>query len=153
MVENCVECLLSDKHWKTLATPLLPVPLPENSWDKVGLDFFCPFEVLPSENRYLILLVDYYTKWIYYTFCNSPSTDCAIKFLDTIFNIEGFPKVIITDNGTHFVSQKICSFLKAHDISHFRVALYSPASNGLVERGNKIIKRESRPQFLPGTTR
>lgn len=46
MVDNCEECLVSDKHWKLPKVPLHPSDFPEKPWEKVGLDFSGPYSVL-----------------------------------------------------------------------------------------------------------
>lgn len=61
-IDSCAECLLSDKKWKLMSTPLHPVPFPDRVWEKVGLDFSGPYDVLPHDLKFLILMVDYHSK-------------------------------------------------------------------------------------------
>ena len=114
--------------------------LGDRSWIKVGLDYAGPFTVLPNDMKYIILLIHYHLKWIYYSFTDAPNSESSIKFLDNVFILEGPPRDVVTDNGMHFLSNTFSHYLDSHNIKHLRVAFYYPSSNRLVERGNRIIK-------------
>ena len=58
-----------------------------------------------------------------------------------IFSRHGFPEEIVSDNGRHFVSQEFQQFLRSNNIKHVRSSLYSPRSNGKVERFHRYLKK------------
>lgn len=87
-----------------------------------------------------MVLIDYHSKWVEFEVTNSPSTLTVMAFLARIFNSEGNPKELVTDNCTHFSSTKMKEFLTSRQIKHLRVALYSSSSSGLVERMNRFLK-------------
>lgn len=60
--------------------------------------------------------------------------------MQRLIYIEGAPKEVITDNGSHFTAHDVNAFLEGLDIKHIFVPLYSPSSNGLVERANRLLK-------------
>ena len=138
-VKDCPACVAADKTVKTRFAPLNPVPLPAAAWDKVGLDFIGPMPG-PQSQRYAIVLVDYYSKWPEVAFVGEPSSDAVIDFLLTVTSREGWPREVVTDNGTHFTSVKFGQFLKQYGVKHVRVSPYHPAGNGAVERLNRDIK-------------
>ena len=49
--------------------------------------------------------------------------------------------MIVTDNGTGFVSGEFEQFLKSNGVKHTTSAPYHPASNGLAERTVQIVKK------------
>ena len=51
------------------------------------------------------------------------------------------PEIIVTDNGTEFVSQEFGEFLRKNGVKHTTSALYHPASNGLAERAVQMVKK------------
>ena len=49
--------------------------------------------------------------------------------------------MVVTDNGTCFVSAEFEQFLKGNGVKHTTSAPYHPASNGLAERAVRMVKR------------
>lgn len=48
--------------------------------------------------------------------------------------------MVVTDNGTGFVSTEFEEFLRANGVKHTTSALYHPTSNGLAERAVQVVK-------------
>jgi len=53
----------------------------------------------------------------------------------------GVPEVLVTDNGSCFVSSEFENFLLKNGIKHITSAPYHPATNGLAERAVQIVKK------------
>ena len=138
-VKECDACALSDKTAQPRRAPLMPVPLPDAAWDKLGIDFIGPMQG-PLQQRYAIVMVDYYSKWVEMAFTKEPSSDAVIEFMNVVVSREGLPKQVVTDNGTHFTSQKFTTYLQSMGIDHIRVSPYHPAGSGAVERMNRSVK-------------
>ena len=74
---------------------------------------------------------------------------CSLQFTDSIevaaFIYEdiisryGIPKLIIMDNGTHFINIYITSICTKFRIKYRRTSSYNPQANGLVEWLNQTI--------------
>lgn len=94
---------------------------------------------MPADRIYLLVALDYFSKWIYNSFVEAANSSSVIGFRESIFKVEGPPVAIVTDNGLHFVSKQMEAFLRKFDVKHFQVALYSPSSNRL-ERANRFLK-------------
>ena len=86
--------------------------------------------------KYVLVLVDYLSKWTELESVTDIYTDSVIN----IYLREGLPENIVTDNGVQFTSHKMKDFLIKHNIKHSKSALYHPQGNGLVERMNRTIK-------------
>ena len=71
----------------------------------------------------------------------SMSSSCVIEELRSLFARYGLPEMVVTDNGTCFVSSEFKQFLHKNRVRHTTSAPYHPASNGLAERAVQIIKR------------
>ncbi|UYV60962.1 K02A2.6-like [Cordylochernes scorpioides] len=115
LVTNCWVCKNHDKRLKSIRVPITPVERPANPWTKLGLDIVGPFidsEIGFSDN----------------------------KLLEDVFSREGFPREIVTDNETPFISEEFEDFLGSNGIKHIRTANYHPACNGEVENFNKTLK-------------
>lgn len=91
LVKECHACGLSDKTKSTRRTPLEPVHVPIKAWEKLGLDFFGPLQISGLQERFIIVLVDYFSKWVTITFVNKVDTKTIILFLSDVFANEGIP--------------------------------------------------------------
>ena len=138
-VKNCEVCSANDKTVRARSTPLQPVSLPAAAWDKIGIDFIGPMEA-PRSQRYAVVLVDYFSKWVEVGFCAEPSSQAVIEFIETIASREGYPREIVSDNGTHFTSSDFRQYLREVGVRQIRVTPYHPAGSGAVERANRTVK-------------
>ena len=86
------------------------------------------------------MLTDYYSKWPEVAFVSEPSTDAVIDFLTSVASREGWPKELVSDNGTHFTSRNFTSFLRDRGVKHIKISPYHPAGAGAVERFNRSLK-------------
>ncbi|KAK7912339.1 hypothetical protein WMY93_012550 [Mugilogobius chulae] len=123
-IKNCSTCKPNDKTSVTHDAPLQPVPLPASAWEKVSVDIIGPFETAPSDCRFAISLVDYFSKWPEVAFASRVDTATIIQFLTAVFSREGNPKTLISDNGPQFLSTEFAVFLKEHGIQHLRSSVY-----------------------------
>ncbi|GKB51518.1 reverse transcriptase domain-containing protein, partial [Tanacetum coccineum] len=81
--------------------------MPQNSiqvceiFDMWGIDFMGPF---PSSrgNKYILVAVDYLSKWVEAKALPTNDARVVCKFLKSLFSRFGAPRAIISDRGTHF---------------------------------------------------
>ena len=109
-------------------------------FDVWGIDFMGPF---PSSggNLYILLAVDYVSRWV--EAIASPTNDAkvVVKFLNrTIFPRFGTPRIIISDGGTHFINRKFKALLSKYGVTHKVSTAYHPQTSGQVEISNREIK-------------
>ena len=60
--------------------------------------------------------------------------------LKQLFTRWGFPKVIVSDNGTQFTSKLTKSFLTLNGVNQIFIPPGHPASNGAAENSVKTFK-------------
>ncbi|XP_020989763.1 uncharacterized protein LOC107471113 [Arachis duranensis] len=96
-VRKCVKCQENANFHKAPATELslLTSSRPFAQW---GVDLLGPFPVGSRQVKYLIVAIDYYTKWIE---AEPLASDNSIRY----------PEVVISDNGTQFTDKKFVEFL------------------------------------------
>ncbi|XP_010523588.2 PREDICTED: uncharacterized protein LOC104801906, partial [Tarenaya hassleriana] len=109
-------------------------------FDVWGIDFMGPF---PSScgNQYILVAVDYVTKWV--EAIASPTCDSKIViklFKKTIFPRFGIPRVVISDGGSHFVNRAFEALLRKYGVKHRVATPYHPQTSGQVEVSNREIK-------------
>ena len=109
-------------------------------FDVWGIDFMRPF---PSSrgNKYILVAVDYVSKWV--EAVPSPTNDSRVVaklFKRVIFPRFGVPRVLISDNGTHFIEKKLEALLKKYGVHHKYGLGYHPQTSGQAEISNREIK-------------
>ncbi|XP_072054271.1 uncharacterized protein [Arachis hypogaea] len=110
---------------------------PFGSW---GIDLVGPFPTAPGQLRYLIVAIDYYTKWIEAEpLASITATQCQKFVWRQIITRFGIPEIIISDNGTQFTDKKFRELLEGLHISHRFSSVEHPQTNGQVESANKVI--------------
>ena len=83
-------------------TPLFPV-VTVGPFTKWGIDYTTCNLPLAKGHKYIIIAVDYFTKWVKAmpTFGNDSETSALFLFNQVISHF-GIPKEIVTDHGCHF---------------------------------------------------
>lgn len=149
-VRECTACIVSGKSVRPVPGPLLPVPLPSGPWRKLALDFAGEFTIAPAHQRYLLVAMDYYSKWPEVALCGSPTSAAAITFLTGLFDRFGLVEELVTDNGVQFTSSEFSEFLQSLGIRHSRTALYSPEAGAEAERLNRVLKEGIKAALAEG---
>ncbi|XP_025631259.1 uncharacterized protein [Arachis hypogaea] len=110
-VRRCKKCQKNANFHKAPASEhsLLMASRPFSQW---GINLLGPFLVGPGQVKYLIIAIDYYTKWVKAEPLASISSANCRKFIwrHVIFRF-GIPKSVISDNRTQFVDKKFREFL------------------------------------------
>ena len=109
-------------------------------FDLWGMDFMGPFP--PSfNNLYILLAVDYISKWVEaIPTCTNDAKVVAQFLCNHIFSRFGTPRALITDNGTHFCNKMLDKVLLKYGVRHRTSLAYHPQTNGQAEVSNREIK-------------
>ncbi|KAH9705608.1 hypothetical protein KPL70_011947 [Citrus sinensis] len=120
--------------------PLNPILVVE-IFDVWGIDFMGPFP--PSFGyQYILVAVDYVSKWVKAIPCKTNDHRVVVKFLKSnILSRFGFPRTIISDGGTHFCNKPFNTLLDKYSITHKVATPYHPQTSGQVEISNREIKQ------------
>ena len=81
-------------------------------FDCWGIDFVGPFPSSCS-NEYILVVVDYVSKWVEAVATPHNDAKTVVKFLKkNIFSRFGVPRILISDGGTHFCNNQSQKVLK-----------------------------------------
>ena len=110
-------------------------------FDCWGIDFVGPFP--PSfNNEYILVGVDYVSKWVEAIPCARADAKTVVTFLKkNIFSRFGSPRVLISDGGSHFCNSQLKKVLEHYGVRHKIASPYHPQTNGQAEVSNREIKR------------
>lgn len=137
-VRNCRGCCLVSAP--DAPEPMIRKTLPSGPWEDIAVDFMGP---LP-EGQYLLVVVDYYSRFVEVKEMNSISASDTIQELSVIFSRYGIPNTLRADNGPQLSEhcEELNIFCRENGIKLVNTIPYWPQQNGEVERQNRsILKR------------
>nr|GEU97278.1 reverse transcriptase domain-containing protein [Tanacetum cinerariifolium] len=120
--------------------------MPQNSiqvceiFDIWGIDFTGPFSS-SRENKYILVAIDYLSKWVEVKALPTNDARVVCKFLENLFARFGIPRAIISDRGTHFCNDQFAKVMQKFGITHRLATPYHPQTSGQVEVSNRGLKR------------
>ena len=82
------------------------------------------------------------SKWVEVEVLPTNDAKVVLNFLHKqIFTRFGTPRVIISDEGSHFCNRKFTAMMKRYNVNHRIATAYHPQTNGQAEVSNREIKR------------
>ncbi|GKB00433.1 reverse transcriptase domain-containing protein, partial [Tanacetum coccineum] len=130
-VKNCDSCQRQGKITQRDEMPQNVIQVCE-IFDIWGIDFMGPF---PSSrgNKYILVAVDYLSKWVEAKALPTNDARVVIKFLKSLFSRFGAPRAIISDRGTHFCNDRFAKVMSKYGVTHRLSTAYHPQTSGQVE--------------------
>ena len=135
----CPECQLVN-HPATPKAPLRPLPLVEVPFERLGMDLIGPLDRSARGYRFVLVLVDYATRYPEAVPLRNISAKSVAQALFQVISRVGIPKEILTDQGTSFMSRTLRELYELLGVRSIRTSVYHPQTDGLVERFNKTLK-------------
>nr|GFA29198.1 reverse transcriptase domain-containing protein [Tanacetum cinerariifolium] len=109
-------------------------------FDVWGRDFMGPFPNSKG-NKYILVAVDYLSKWVEAKALPTNDARVVVKFLKSVFFRFGTPKAIISDHGTHFCNDQFAKVMSKYGVTHHLSTAYHPQTSSQVEVTNRGLKR------------
>ncbi|KAL0431963.1 UNVERIFIED_CONTAM: Transposon Ty3-G Gag-Pol polyprotein [Sesamum radiatum] len=110
-----------------------------------GMDIVGPFPVASSQRKFLLVAIDYFTKWVEAEPLARITEGEVMKFIwKNIVCRFGVPKEIISDNGRQFQGRKIQEWHQGLHIKQRFIPVAHPQSNGQLEVTNRILGSSQR---------
>lgn len=136
---KCETC----KEVKAPSVPVVPemgkMRIATCPWQIVSVDFVGPLPRSRRGNQHLLVVADYFSKWVMIQPVRSvgSSTLCSI-LKDQWFLRNSVPEIIISDNASCFLSKEFKGLLDRFQINHWLNSRYHSQANP-VERVNRTI--------------
>ena len=138
-MKKCDKC---QRHGDMLLAPpaelhSMSAPWPFAWW---GMDLLGPFVQGSNQNKYLIVAVDYFTKWVEAEPLATISSLNVLRFYKrNILARFGVPQAIVTDNGTQFTDKNFQAFVTSLGTKQHFASVEHPQTNGQAEFANRVI--------------
>ncbi|KAJ8348858.1 hypothetical protein SKAU_G00274470 [Synaphobranchus kaupii] len=108
--------------------------------ERVGVDILGPFPVTDSGNRYILVAMDYFTKWPEaFAIPDQSAATTAERLVEEMFTRFGAPAELHSDQGRNFESQLMAEVCKRLGVTKTRTTPLHPQSDGLVKRFNRTL--------------
>lgn len=109
-VKKCEKC---QKHGPLIHLPAKEIgvmfsPCPFAKW---GIDLVVPFPMAIGQRKFLVVVVDYFSKWVEAMSLAKIDEGNIINFLWKYICCRfGIPRILVSDNGTQFMGVSICAW-------------------------------------------
>jgi len=140
-VRSCHACQIFDSKNRKSPAPLQLV-VAVGPFAKWGIDFMTCNPTSTGGHGYIIVAVDYFTKWAKAmpTLDNIGETAAPFFFNHVVARFS-IPQAIVTDHGSHFHNHMMFELATKLGLSHDNSTPYYPQANRQFEAINKVLKR------------
>ena len=138
--QGCPECQRVAPR-PTVRNPLIPMPIIETPFDRIALDIVGPLPKTSRGHRYILVLVDYATRYPEALPLRAATAKAVARELMLLFSRVGIAREVLTDQGSCFMSRVLKELLSLLQVTQLRTSVYHPQTDGLVERFNRTLKQ------------
>lgn len=115
---------------------ILPKP-----FHHIGIDVMGPLPRTLTGRRYIILAIDFFTKWPEAMAVDDADAQNIVRFLhEHVVSRHGVPAEITSDRGTEFLNNLVAEYERTYHVKHIKTTAYHPQGNGQTERTNQTVK-------------
>ena len=145
LIENCIAFQAVGQG--NPPEPLKITPTEDTPWTELAIDFFGP---IPQSEKYLIVIIDNYTKFLEVDIVNSTEAKTCIPKIDSIFATHGIPEKVKTDNCPPFNGNDFARYMKALRIDWTTSTQLWPQGYSNVESFMKTLKKLIKTSYAEG---
>ena len=111
--------------------------------ERIAIDVLGPLPITETGNKYILIVADYFTKWVEaYPMPSQEATTVAELLVREFVCRFGVPLLIRSDQGRNFESQLFSEMCRLLGIRKTRTIPYHPQSDGMVERFNWTLEAQ-----------
>lgn len=138
-VTKCLICKLTKATNQCQTAPMGSDRSPENKFQAISLDFIGPLPMSKKRNRWLLVTVDDFTKYVTLHPMIKATAEKTIQVLEEhVITKFGTPARFILDNGTQFKAKLFRQYAERKKIQLWLNAYYHPQPNA-TEAANKTV--------------
>ena len=137
-VSNCIHCVMS-KSGQKVPRPLSLTLHATKPNEVVHFDFLYLGQSF-GEMRYVLVLKDDLSSYVWLTTCESATSEVAAREISRWIHTFTPMYIWVSDQGSHFKNRVMQHLANEHHIRHNFTVAYSPWINGTVENVNRHIR-------------
>ena len=139
-VKKCHKCNSKKPTANQKCAVLQPFPVGA-PMERIGIDISGKWPKTENGNIYILVIGDYFTKFIDAFPMPNMEAETVAEILVTKFLLKyGIPRIILSDQGSQFMSNLFKKMLTLFDIHQVRTSGFRPQVDGFIERSNFTIE-------------
>ncbi|XP_062557035.1 uncharacterized protein K02A2.6-like [Armigeres subalbatus] len=136
-VKSCAICAVNGRPERP--PPMRRAFAPKGVWETIAIDFNGPY--LKLGGILILVVIDLRSRYAIARPVKSTKFEHTKAVLDSIFEREGFPRAIKSDNGPPFNGEDYAKYCAERGIKTIFSTPFYPQQNGLVEGFMKVINK------------
>ncbi|GJP49466.1 hypothetical protein CLOM_g8665 [Closterium sp. NIES-68] len=142
-VTSCDTCQRMKSSKQKKAGLLQPLPVPEQSWQVVSLDFITGLPPTTSGHDAILVVIDKFSKMGHFipTHTTARTKETAQLFVRYIISQHGIPTTLISDRDPKFTSKFWKELMSLLGTKLAMSSAYHPQTDGHTERLNQIVEQ------------
>jgi hypothetical protein len=138
-VKRCLKCN-QHKYSQPKTQGMMQVFASIKPFDVVGVDIVGPFKVSNRGNKYILVMMDHFTRWVELKALPEVSAEAVCQAIfDEIICRHGCPEKILSDQGQQFVGDVMKALCAKLGVKKIQTSPYHPQTNAHVERFNRYL--------------
>ncbi|GJP48626.1 hypothetical protein CLOM_g7917, partial [Closterium sp. NIES-68] len=140
---SCDTCQLMKSSKQKKAGLLQPLPVPEQPWQVVSLDFITGLPPTTSGHDTILVVIDKFSKMGHFipTHTTARTEETAQLFVRYIISQHGIPTTLISDRDPKFTSKFWKELMSLLGTKLAMSSAYHPQTDGQTERLNQIVEQ------------
>ncbi|KAL7291593.1 hypothetical protein TKK_0014634 [Trichogramma kaykai] len=140
-IQQCLDCQLKKLVRVKTRQPMLITDTPGIPFYKIALDIVGPLPKSKNNFEYILTMQDNFSKFcLAVPLVDITAVSVADAFIKRFISIFGSPKVILTDQGSNFMSSLMKRLPKRFKIKQIKTTPYHAQSNGSLECSHHVLK-------------
>ena len=141
-VQSCPVCQRIKADKRRAAGKLQPLPVPEQAWESVAMDFVTDLPVCDGYDA-VWTVTDRLTKMVHFIPVRKDmnSEQLAALFIKEIYRLHGMPRSIVSDRDGRFTHQFWKSYMAGLGTSLSMSTAFHPCTDGQSERSNQTMEQ------------
>lgn len=138
-IHMCFKCLLSKNPRGRRPELLHPIPVGQTPFEVVHVDYVGPFVTSTTGNKYILVLVDNFTKFVVLFAVKGTTAEALLTCVGQFLEAYGLPKKCITIRGLCYTSKLFEEYCRDQGVQLVLASSCHPQANGQVERVHSVV--------------
>ena len=143
-VQSCEDCQRAKRNFHAKPAPLHPMPI-EETFSRWHIDIAGPVTVTPRKNKYILVVVDSFSKWCEaFPMKTQEAAEVAQILFSEIIVRYGAMDTLTSDRGSVFMGKLVNALCALFDIKRTYTSSYHAQTNSVAERQIGFISQAIR---------